>query len=225
MSLPVDLRTRVLADVARIPSPSRPAARARARVTAAVTIAIAVALYFAAGGPGHGGGRPAWQLAASLLGWSAIAAAALHAALSHGGSATGRPRVTLVAVAVGTPVALFAMMCTLAAAHPEITLLHPERLGLRCLGLSLAAAAFPLVSLTAMRRGTDAVHPGAAGAARGAAGGAVAGVMVELWCPVAAPRHVLVGHVAPVALLALAGWTLGSSWLAVRAPAPQGPKK
>jgi hypothetical protein len=34
--------------------------------------------------------------------------------------------------------------------------------------------------------------------------------MVELWCPVAAPRHVLIGHILPIAILSLLGATIAS---------------
>ena len=44
--------------------------------------------------------------------------------------------------------------------------------------------------------------------------------MVELWCPVAAPRHVLVGHVLPLGVLALLGATFGARVIAMR-PRPR----
>jgi hypothetical protein len=34
-------------------------------------------------------------------------------------------------------------------------------------------------------------------------------VVVELWCPLADPRHVAIGHVAPLLALVLAGALLG----------------
>jgi uncharacterized membrane protein YfcA len=39
--------------------------------------------------------------------------------------------------------------------------------------------------------------------------GAWAAVMVELWCPLAAHGHVLVGHVLPLLVVALAGSAIG----------------
>jgi len=123
----------------------------------------------------------------------------------------------LTAVVVGTPALLFAMMFAFAVLHPEVTLLHPERIGYRCLGLTLAGAVFPLLSLAFIRRGSDPVHPVATGAALGAACGAAAGVMVELWCPVAAPRHVAVGHILPIAIVSVLGALLGARVIAMRA--------
>jgi hypothetical protein len=137
-------------------------------------------------------------------------------ALMRGGSALGRPRTWLLSIAIGTPALLFAMMFGMAFIHPEITALHPERLGLKCLGLTVAAAAFPLLALAIVRRGSDPVHPITTGAALGAACGASAGVMVELWCPVASPRHVVVGHVATMIVMALLGAVLGARLIAMR---------
>jgi hypothetical protein len=122
-------------------------------------------------------------------------------------------------VALGTPVVLFGMMLGFALAFPELTALHAERVGLRCLGLALASAAFPFAALTRLRRGSDPVHPVASGAAVGVACGAWAGVVVELWCPVAAMRHVLVGHVLPVVVLGTLGALFASRVIAMPSPA------
>jgi hypothetical protein len=34
-------------------------------------------------------------------------------------------------------------------------------------------------------------------------------VVLDLWCPVAYPRHLLIGHVGPALVLAMAGAILG----------------
>jgi hypothetical protein len=63
-------------------------------------------------------------------------------------------------------------------------------------------------------------NPVATGAALGAACGAAAGVMVELWCPVAAPRHVAVGHILPIAIVSVVGALMGARVIAMR-PRPR----
>jgi hypothetical protein len=78
-----------------------------------------------------------------------------------------------------------------------------------------------LLSLALLRRGSDPVHPVATGAALGAACGAAAGVMVELWCPVAAPRHVAIGHILPITIVSILGALLGSRVIAMRARSGQ----
>jgi hypothetical protein len=176
-------------------------------------VVVAASIFFAFGGVSHGQGRPTWFYLASTLGWAAVATLSAWGALGRGGSATGRAKAWLWAVAVGTPALLFAMMFAFAFFSPEVTRIHPERLGLKCMGLTVAAAAFPLVALLTVRQGSDPVHPAATGGALGAACGASAGVMVEMWCPVAAPMHVLVGHICPIALLTVLGALLGARLL------------
>jgi hypothetical protein len=213
-----DLKARVLVAARAMRSPTRAASHAQAWGVLVGGVALAIALFFAFDGPSHGQGRSAWFCGASVGGWSAIAAASAWAAFSRGRSAVGRPSARLVAVAAGTPVALFAMMVAFALAHPEVTLVHPERIGWKCLRLTLAAGAAPLLALALARRRSDPVHPAAAGAALGAACGASAGVMVEMWCPVATPSHVAIGHILPIAVLVLAGVALGRFFIAIRRP-------
>jgi hypothetical protein len=216
---PPDLKARVLDAARRTPSPTRGSAQARAWLVLPSSIIVAGSLYFAFGGPAHGQGRPPWFYVASALGWLGVAALSTWSVLGSGGSVTGRARPLLWATAIGTPALLFAMMFALVAIDPSVTAIHPERLGLKCFGLTVAAAAFPLLALIVVRRGSDAVHPAATGAALGAACGASAGVMVEMWCPVSEARHVAIGHIAPIVLLALLGASLGVRLLAIRANA------
>jgi hypothetical protein len=212
-----DLRDRILARARATPSRTRSASRVTAWLVLPSSIIVAAALFFAFDGAHHGRGRPAWFYAASSLGWAAVAALSMWGAFMRGRSALGLPRGWLVAIAVGTPSLLFAMMFAFAVVHPELTLVHPERIGLKCLGLTLAAGAFPLMALALVRRGSDPVHPLATGAALGSACGASAGVMVEMWCPVAAPQHVVIGHILPIAVMAMVGASLGARIIALRA--------
>jgi hypothetical protein len=41
--------------------------------------------------------------------------------------------------------------------------------------------------------------------------------MVELWCPVGEIRHVALGHILPIVVLAILGAALGARVLAIRA--------
>jgi hypothetical protein len=58
------------------------------------------------------------------------------------------------------------------------------------------------------------VHPRAFGAALGAAGGFWAATLVDLWCPVGYPLHVVLGHALPTLVLAALGAAAGSRVLA-----------
>lgn len=218
-ALPPELKARVLDATRATPSPTRGAVRAREWLVLPASVIVAASLYFAFGGPVHGTGRPSWFYAASALSWAAVAALSMWSVLGGGGSVTGRARPLLWMSAVGTPALLFAIMFAFVLIEPALTAIHPfpERPGFKCFGLTVAAAVFPLVALAFVRRGSDAVHPVATGAALGAACGASAGVMVEMWCPVADLRHVALGHVAPIVLLAAVGALLGVRLLAIRA--------
>jgi hypothetical protein len=220
-----DLKEQLLESVRSTPSRTRGSSRVGAWLILPSSCLVAAVLFFSFDGVHHGQGRPAWFYTASLLGWTAVAALSLWAALSRGGSAVGRSGAWLFTIAAGTPAILLAMMYAFAIAEPEVTLLHPERLGLKCLGLALAGAAFPMLGLMLVRRGSDPVHPAATGAALGAACGACAGVMVELWCPVGAPRHVAVGHVLPIVVVAILGASIGSRFIAMRSLPPTRPRR
>jgi hypothetical protein len=198
------------------PSPTRRATRARAWLVLPAGVFVASALYFAFDGPEHGQGRPLWFYLAAATSWGAVAVLSMMGALGHERGASWRSRGALLAVALGTPAVLFGAMFAVAVIAPELTDLYADRTGFKCMGLTMAAAVFPLLALLRLRRQSDPVHPGATGAALGSACGASAGVMVELWCPVASPAHIAIGHVLPIVALSALGALFGARVLAVR---------
>jgi hypothetical protein len=211
-----DAKERLLALARTMPSATRSSTRTGPWLIGFASVIIGAALYFATNGIEHGTGRALWFYLTCTISWSGVAAVSVWGVLGHARGTNWRPRSVLLLVAAGTPGVLFALMFALAVARPEVTAIHPERLGLKCLGLTLAAAVFPLVSLLYVRRASDPVHPALTGAALGSACGASAGIMVELWCPVAAPAHVAFGHVLPIIVLALLGSGIGARMLRVR---------
>ena len=212
-----ELKARVLLEVRATPSPTRRASQLHTWSVLQGSFIVGAALFFSFDGIRHGQGRPLWLCAASSLGWASVAGLSMAGALLPGTSALGRPRAVLVGIALGTPAVLLAMMLAFAALCPAVTLTHPERLGLKCLGLTMATAALPLVGLVVVRRSSAPRHSAAVGAALGSACGSAAGVMVEIWCPVATPRHILVGHILPIEILAVLGALLGARFIAMRA--------
>ncbi len=118
----------------------------------------------------------------------------------------------MFALALGTPIALFAWTQVFAGTYVEPF----SRVGWRCMGITLAAAALPLSTFLLMRRGVEPRRPMALGAAIGAICGAWASVAVAAWCPLTNALHVLAGHVAPVVVLGLLGAGLGRSILGIR---------
>jgi len=164
------------------------------------------------GGFARGAWRP-WQTTAELAGGWAVACVPLSVAVLW------RPRAVLprkpwlmFALAVGTPIGLFAWMQLFAGTYVEPFV----RVGWRCMGFTLAAAIVPLSALVLMGRGIEPRRPMALGAAIGAICGAWASVAVAAWCPLTNAMHVLVGHVAPLVVLGLLGGGLGRSVLGMR---------
>jgi hypothetical protein len=70
-----------------------------------------------------------------------------------------------------------------------------------------------LVAFVAVRRRSDPVHPGVAGAALGVTAGVAAGTLVDLWCPVGFVQHVLLGHILPLLVVAALGAWAGRRFL------------
>ena len=217
--LPSDPKARLMAAIQRAPSQTRRAALARTWLVLPAGVIITAALYFAFNGIEHGKGRALWFYVTCAVSWTAVAALSLWGALGRARASSWRSRSALLAFALGTPAVLFATMFFFAVATPEVTTIHPEKIGFKCLGLTFAAAAFPLVALLYAKRESDPVHPSFTGAALGSACGAAAGIMVELGGPVAAPRHVAFGHILPIMVLAGLGALLGARILGLRRPA------
>lgn len=159
-----------------------------------------VLVLIAAGGPGHSAGRPLVFTVAMPLGVAVIAAFATAQVVVRGTTMLGRSCGTLLFVTALVPVAVFGWLIHFHQ-HYEPPF---SRIGYRCLVLTLVSAIAPLAVMIGSRAQTPRA-PLAQGAAAGVAAGAWAGVSVALWCPLAEPRHVVIGHVLPILLLAVLG--------------------
>jgi hypothetical protein len=174
-----------------------------------MTAATVGAAIFALAGGMRPTGRPFELMLGTVTLATVIAAGATWIAVRRGTSTDGRPRNVLVALLVLVPLALVAGKLSMSAAWPGMTEAWPDRPGFRCLGLFLAMAAAPLAAYLWIWRMRDVPRPGLYGAALGVAAGAGAWTLVDLWCPVAHPAHIALGHLLPLALLVTAGvvWT------------------
>jgi hypothetical protein len=182
-----------------------------------VSISIAVSVFEGIGGLPHGSGRPlsitlvmcgGWIVASSLLTWLTLSR----------GRSTMTPRPALLGVAaVVAPVALYAWMHLFFGSYVEPF----ERVGYRCLAYTLIMAALPLTGFLLLRRAVEPRYPSTVGAAAGAVCAAWAGVLVDLWCPLTNPKHVLVGHVAPMLIAMVLGAVAGRWTLGVRGVQPK----
>jgi hypothetical protein len=216
MTAPPDLKQRILDEAKRHPAPTRSALTVGSALAILAGTLFCVALFLAVGGH-RPSTRPPALVAITAGGALLIAAVALWIAVRRGRSMLGRPLQWLVALACLTPLALLAWKIGWSALYPGMSGPWPGRIGLRCLGLSLSMGLGPLAALVWARRRSDPTHPAATGLAIGVAVGAGIWMLVDLWCPVAYPPHLLLGHVLPLVLLALGGAWLGHQIISIRA--------
>jgi hypothetical protein len=194
------MKRTVLAAARLRPSPPR-----RRRPPAALSVVVAAfamaAVYALWGDRGHGGGRPLAVGAWIVVGLAALALTVTWLVLPPRRSMLPPPTARLLAVAVGVPVVVGAWLVGWHATYADPF----TRLGLRCFVLTLALAPWPFVAIAAAARRAFAHRPWIVGAALGSAAGGWAAVVVEIWCPLADPQHVAIGHVAPLVVLVAAG--------------------
>lgn len=203
-----ELRARTIAAARRHPSRTQGAFRTRAFVVMTSSVTLSLAIFFLAGGL-RATGRPESLFVGTIAGALTVAVLATLTGVYRGRSMLPRPRWQLVLLVALVPCALFAWKVAWSARYPGMMVDWPERPGLRCFFLTLALGLGPLVSLLVLYRDSEAVRPGLVGAAIGIAVGAAAWVLLELWCPVAYPRHLVIGHVVPTLALAVFGGILG----------------
>jgi hypothetical protein len=207
------LRARILAAAARSPSPTRDALRVRAAIGYALALASIAGLFAWMGGLEHAAGRPRALTLAIGGGAALLAAVASGLVLSRGGRTLGRSARLLAGVIALVPLATLGWLLAWHGRYVEPF----QRLGFRCLGLTLASATALIVVAFAVRARSVARGAAIQGAALAAAGGAWGGVVVDLWCPLTEPKHVAIGHVLPLIVVIGAGAVIGRLTLGVRA--------
>jgi hypothetical protein len=203
-----EMKARLFAAVEAAPAPTRPTESKRAAVLVTTAVIVSLAVFLANGGI-RITGRPGALLIGTVAGTAFIAAVAIWVAVGRGRAMLGRASRWLVTVVVASPIALFAWKIYWSAQFDNGLDPWPSRLGLKCLGMSMALGALPLLALLFTRRGTDAVHPGHAGMGIGVALGLAVATFVDAWCPVAYVPHLLLGHILPLVLLGASGLWLG----------------
>ena len=198
------------------PVPSRAqAARRHARAVVlgfAATAAILVAISLPTTR-----GRPLGYVVALVIAWLPIALLATWAAVGRGGSMLGRPARWLVATSLLTPVVLLLSWIPVTLRWPEtlVDVSGAFEHG-RCIAATVGFAVGPFVAFMLIRRASDPVNPVLTGAAIGTAAATWGAVTLPLICGFTAPRHMLIGHLLPVLLIAAVGAALGGRLVAVR---------
>lgn len=222
MSEPFDappIRVGLLDDVMAVidanPAPDRKRLRAQAAVLVVGCVLVAVLVFLAYGGLRAGGApRSVTLILATTIGSALLAGLALWLIRGRG-AIGGTTAKRLVVVLFGVPIGLMAWKLGWSASFTGALDQWPERIGIPCLEISLMSGLGPLLALVWLRRSAPN-HPRLLGAVLGVTAGACAWVVTDLWCPVGHVPHLLLGHLLPIVLFALAGVAIGARWLRVR---------
>lgn len=210
---PNALRDRILAEAKKKPSLARDKKQGQKRMALAYGAAIAMAGFALMGSIGR---LPRPFLFACAIGWALVSLVTTLVGLGRGPMMLGRPTRVLVVFAAALPAVVLAWVLAMIAWMKPPCDPTPVHTHFTCFAIGIAFAAAPLAAMLWVRRGTDPVHPGATGAALGAAAGAWGGLLIHLHCPYAEPLHMFLGHVLPIAALAILGLFLGRRILSLR---------
>jgi hypothetical protein len=210
-----DLKARILEAARRQPAPARGEVRRRVAITVTTAVLVPLAAFLAVGAV-RPGPRPLPLVLATSGGALGIALAAVWTAYGRGGQMLGRTRGRLLAMTMAAPLTFVVWKMAWSSSYDHMTDDWATRPGLRCFALTMLFAAWPFLALAGVRRGSDPTHPRTLGAALGVATGTCSAFLVDLWCPVGHPRHLLAGHLLPIVILGLLGIWVGHRVLSVR---------
>ncbi|MFO0744823.1 MAG: NrsF family protein [Myxococcota bacterium] len=210
----LDLRARILDAARATPAPSRRQVRLGTVVTLAIGVTAMVTVFVLIGGV-RVDGRPLGLVFFTATGALVIAALAFWLAFGRGGSMLGRDARLLIWMTLAVPLLLFAWKLG-ASASCDLDEWWPSRPGLRCLLWTMLMGMSLMAAVLYARRPSVPDRPGVVGVAFGASVGACAWVLTDLWCPVAHPAHLLIGHVLPLVLLGTIGGLVGRKVLPPR---------
>lgn len=192
-------RTRIFAALAIVPL-----------LTAAVVFTVSEVVY---GEPAAGldiDVSSAAAMSTILVLLAGLAAASTLFALWQGHGGFGIGSISLMSIAA-LVVPVYAALTVLRPLHSgaaddvALTGVVISPWGLRCLLVATAVGVPVLGILASALRGASAVSSRLRGAALGAAAGAWGGVAVFVFCPSGNLQHLLVGHVAPIAVFTVLG--------------------
>lgn len=209
-----DLKARIMEAARQQPAPDRRQVVKRVTITLISAIAVPVIAFLLVGSV-RPGPRPWSLIIVTAAGSFGIALAAVWMAFGRGGQMVGRARTRLLAMTVAAP-ATFILWKLVWSSQYDAIAHDPTRPGLRCFALTMLLAAWPFLALASVRRASDPTHPRTLGAALGVATGTCAAVLVDLWCPVAHPGHLTLGHLLPIVILGVVGIWVGDRILSIR---------
>jgi hypothetical protein len=209
-----DRRSRVLAAIGEIPAPTRRELVRRQAWLVLAGIAGALSLFWVEGGM-RATGRPPSLIAWTALGTACFSGVGMWFLFTRSRSGFRRGWAVL-GLATLVPVAAFVLWRYGLGNLYQLAGPWPGRGGYRCFAMSVATGALLLSAALAAWRRVDPMTPRATGAAFGAGAGLGSALLIDLWCPVSYVPHLLIGHVLPIAVLALAGTAVGGLLLSAR---------
>jgi hypothetical protein len=207
VALSPEFKSRLLASVRDVPAPTRKETLRRQTWLFAAGLAGALALFFIKGGL-RVTSRPPSLIALTSLGTAVFAGLGMWLLFTRAPTGLRRPRAVLLGAALFSTVAFVTWRYGVSALYDRAGV-WPGRVGLRCLVLSVGTGGLMLFAALMSWRRSEPVTPRATGAAFGAGAGLGSALLVDLWCPVAYVPHLLLGHVLPILVLALAGGLIG----------------
>jgi len=207
VALSPEFKSRLLASVRDVPAATRKETLRRQTWLFAAGLAGALALFFIKGGL-RVTSRPPSLIALTSLGTAVFAGLGMWLLFTRAPTGLRRPRAVLLGAALFSTVAFVTWRYGVSALYDRAGV-WPGRVGLRCLVLSVGTGGLMLFAALMSWRRSEPVTPRATGAAFGAGAGLGSALLVDLWCPVAYVPHLLLGHVLPILVLALAGGLIG----------------
>lgn len=212
-----DVRAALFAKIAAETAPARPRQGLRDAALRGVGFLASLALFLAVGGVSIGE-RPVGYVATVAAVWGVLFVVLTRLLVPPHGASLGPRRATLVAIAVGAPLAITALILVGRVVWPATASCDgPNNHSDRCFFYSCLFSAPILLAFVVARRGTLMRDVALHGAAFGAIAGCFGALLITLRCVYAVVPHLLLGHVAPVILLGVVVALLAEPLLRFRA--------
>jgi hypothetical protein len=208
-------KAELLAQVQAEPSPARAAVQQGDRRLVLVGTLLSLVALGVVGV--HLVRRPHALVCASGLSWAAVAALTTALVLYRGPWMLGAPRRWLLSSAVLVVPVLAAIWFSLPWGEITTPASNPLLYDGICFAVTLLLSAGPLYVLFRLRQDGDPLHPALTGASLGAAAGAWGVTLMDLHCEHVDPRHMLLGHFAPVVALIAGAALIARRALAIHA--------
>ena len=204
---PLERRNRILASIGEIPAPTRRELVRRQAWLVISGLLGALTLFWLEGGL-RATGRPPSLIAWTSLGTSCFVGVGMWFLFTRTRSGHRRGW-SVLGLATIAPVVAFVLWRYGLGHLYELANPWPTRPGYRCFAMSVATGGILLCALLIAWRRLDPMSPTATGTAFGAGAGLGSALLIDLWCPVSYLPHLLVGHVLPIAVLAVVGAAAG----------------